>query len=160
MGQLDNLSPTKVEPHNSDLDIEHLLGYNLKRAYVLVWSHLRRQLDEDALGNRVFAALAFVVQRPNITQSELARELGIERSGLVAMVDELEKRAYLNRVSVPHDRRVHALKATPLGEQAYQTALSEMVSHEQELFSVLSQEEQRQLRTLLIKFRTTIEGTN
>ncbi len=164
MGQAEKQSPRDVEHNGSDrnndpdLDIESLLGYNLKRAYVLVQSDFRKRLGERALGTRVFAALALVVQRPNITQSALARELGIERSGLVAMVDELEGRGYLNRVSVPKDRRVQALLATPEGEAAYRAALAEVKTHEKELFSELTQEEQDQLRALLRKFRATIEG--
>mgnify|MGYP001602657296 CR=1 FL=1 len=74
--------------HTPDLD--DLVGYNLKRAYVIVQSDFRAALGRDGLSPRVFSALSLVVQFPNITQSELARMLGIERSGLVAIVDDLK----------------------------------------------------------------------
>ena len=139
-----------------DADLEGFIGYNLKRAYVAVQADFRASLGEDGLGPRDFSALALVTQFPQITQSALARMLGIERSGLVAITDALEKRGYLNRVPVPDDRRVQALVATPAGQGAYAAALAAVRAHEARLFSGLSAAEQRQLLTLLRKFRDTL----
>ena len=86
----------EVMPETADL--ESLIGYNLKRAYMIVQNDFRSTLGNDGMAARVFSALSLAVQTPNITQSELARTLGIDRSGLVAIVDELEERGYVSRV--------------------------------------------------------------
>lgn len=134
-------------------ELESFLGYNLKRAYMVLIADFRRALGDDGFSPRVFSALSLIVQYPDITQSELARRLGIERSGLVAIVDELESRGYLRRNPVPGDRRVQALAPTPAGESAYRHAQHVVKVNEAALLSHLSAEEQDTLISLLRKIR-------
>lgn len=136
-------------------DLEDLVGYNLKRAYIVVQNDFREVLGKDGLSGRVFSALSLVVKFPNITQSELARMIGIERSGLVAIVDELEERGYLRRAAVPGDRRVQALVPTDAGRQAYAHAISVVRAHEDNLLAGLSSKEKATLLELLKKIRKT-----
>lgn len=140
-----------------DTAFEELVGYNLKRAYLIVQADYRRAMERTGLSPRVFAALSFVVAMPGLTQSDLARRLGIERSGLVAIVDELEQRSYLNRVAVPGDRRVQALEPTDAGEAAYAEAIDRAQDHEEELLSMMSRSEKQTLLRLLGKIRSAGE---
>ncbi len=134
-------------------DLEDLIGYNLKRAYVIVQKDFRNALGEDGLSARVFSALSLTVNFPNITQSELARMMGIERSGLVAIVDELEVRGYLLRAPVPGDRRVQALIPTDTGREAYGAAIELVRAHEAKMFADLTGEEKTLLLSLLRRIR-------
>lgn len=138
-------------------DLEEFIGYNLKRAYVIVQADFRRALGEDGFAPRVFSALSLVVQYPNVTQSGLARMLGIERSGLVAIVDELEGRGLLNRTNVPGDRRVQALVPTAKGKTVYAEARATVRAHEEALLSNLSSDEKATLMGLLAKIRANEE---
>lgn len=138
-------------------DLEEFIGYNLKRAYVIVQTDFRRALGEDGFAPRVFSALSLVVQYPNVTQSGLARMLGIERSGLVAIVDELEGRGLLKRTHVPGDRRVQALVPTDKGRKAYLEARAAVRAHEDRLLSNLSDAEKATLLALLGKIRSNEE---
>ena len=111
-----SVSPTKVLAEATDTNdkssetvLDDLVGYNLKRAYMIVQADFRDTLGEDGLTARVFSALSLVVENPNITQSELARTLRIERSGLVAIVDQLEERKLLTRSSVVGDTLIVCL---------------------------------------------------
>lgn len=144
------LSP---EVFDETSELEELVGYNLKRAYVILQTDFRRALGEDGFAPRVFSALSLVVQYPNITQSELARMLGIERSGLVAIVDDLEGRGLLKRTFVPGDRRVQALVPTKEGIAAYADARARVRAHEETLLSNLTAEERETLIALLRKIR-------
>ena len=134
-------------------DLEQLIGYNLKRAYVIVQTDFRKALGEDGMSARVFSALSLCVRYPNITQSELARMMGIERSGLVAIVDELEAKSYLKRVQVPTDRRVQALVPTDAGCAAYRQAIKDVRAHEDALFQDMTDDEKQTLLALLRKIR-------
>ncbi len=138
-------------------DLEELIGYNLKRAYVIVQADFRASLGKDGLAPRVFSALSLVVQFPHTTQSALARMLDIERSGLVAIVDELEERGYLARTAVPGDRRVQALVPTTAGRHAYADIIAKVHAHEERLFSGMTRSERQSLLDLLKKFRD-LEG--
>lgn len=143
----------KDEPSANPSDLESFVGYNLKRAYVIVQNDFRAILGEDGLAPRVFSALSLAVQYPNITQSALARRLGIERSGLVAIVDTLERLGYLRRALVPGDRRVQALVPTDAGKQTYARALNLVRAHEDRLFADFSATEKDTLLNLLLKIR-------
>lgn len=134
-------------------DLEDLIGYNLKRAYIIVQTDFREALGKDGLSARVFSALSLTVKFPNITQSELARMMGIERSGLVAIVDELEERGYVKRAAVPGDRRVQALVPTDIGRQAYGSAIDIVRAHEDRLFVDMTAAEKTTLLGLLKKVR-------
>ncbi len=134
-------------------DLEDLVGYNLKRAYVILSSDFKKTLGEDGFAPRVFSALSLIVYYPNITQSELARMLGIERSGLVAIVDELENLGFVQRNSVPGDRRVQALMPTKAGRAAYAQARGSVDAHEERLLSHMTSQEVETLLGLLRKIR-------
>lgn len=140
---------TEVQPSH----LEAFVGYNLKRAYVIVQNDFRRALGPDGLAPRVFSALSLVVECPHISQSGLARLLGIERSGLVAIIDELETRGFIARTTVPGDRRVHALIATQAGEDATIALRKSVQDHEDALLSRLTKDEKQTLIALLQKIR-------
>jgi DNA-binding MarR family transcriptional regulator len=143
----------ELEIHSGTSDLEELIGYNLKRAYVIVQTDFRETLGEDGLSARMFSALSLTVRYPNITQSELAKRLGIERSGLVAIVDALEEKKYLTRAAVPGDRRVQALVPTETGTKAYQDAVAAVQAHEDRLFADMTASEKETLLILLKKIR-------
>ncbi len=134
-------------------DLDGLVGYNLKRAYVVVYEDFRAALGEDGLSPRMFSALSLAIENANITQSELASMLGIERSGLVAIVDDLETRGYLKRMPVPGDRRVQALMPTDVGRAKYADALATVQGHEDRLFAGMTSDEKQTLLALLKKIR-------
>lgn len=132
-------------------DLLGLIGYNMKRAYMLIYQDLKECLAEFDLRQRTFSVLSLVVENPNISQIEVARTLGIERSGTVVIVDELEERKLVVRDKVPGDRRAYALAATAEGSDLYRGALSRIRQHEQKLLSVLSKSEQQTLLSLLAR---------
>lgn len=148
---------TDVESPLSDL--EELVGYNLKRAYVVVQEDFREALGQDGISAGVFSVLSLTMESPNITQSKLARLLGIERSGLVAIVDDLEARGFLTRTAVPGDRRVQALVPTDAGRNAYERAVATVRAHEKRLLSSLTDNEKQDLMRLLRKIRHVGERT-
>jgi len=135
-------------------ELDDFIGYNLKRAYITIQSGFRDAQGPDGLAPRVFSALVLVVLFPNVTQSELARMLRIERSGLVAIIDELEGRDFVRRTTVPGDRRVQALVATDAGRDAKTSASAAIKALEDRLTSDLTAEEKRLLVTLLGKIRS------
>ncbi len=137
--------------------LDSLIGYNLKRAYMIVQADFRRALGDDGLTPRIFSVLSLVVETPGITQSELSRMLSIERSGLVAIVDQLENAGFLERIAVPGDRRIQALSPTDSGKTMHASVLKRVRDHEERLFAELSDEERRQIASILRKFRSSRE---
>ena len=139
-------------------DLEAFIGYNLKRAYMIVQADFRAAQGVGGLSARAFSALSMVVQFPEITQSALARSLGIERSGLVAVVDDVEARGFVSRAPVSGDLRVQALVPSSAGRAAYADALDRVRAHERDLLSHFSEDERTILLGLLRKIRAREES--
>lgn len=130
-------------------DLLALAGYNLKRAYIRTRNDFKTALEDTGLSPRTFSVLSIVTANPRITQSDTARLLGIERSGMVVIVDELEKRGLLLRKPVPEDRRAYALDVTRAGAALYRVALERVREHEDRVFGALDDAERETLMALL-----------
>ncbi|WP_238368126.1 MarR family winged helix-turn-helix transcriptional regulator [Mesobacterium pallidum] len=130
-------------------DLESILGYRMKRAYMRIHRDLKPVLDEFQLTQRNFSVLSVVIGNPGISQSEISRALAIERSGTVVIVDELESRDLITRERVPGDRRAYALHPTEAGQDFYIRARDAIQGAERTIMSGLSDAEAQQLTALL-----------
>ena len=128
-----------------------LVGYNMKRAYMCVYQDFTDTLAGLDLRQRSFSVLAMVVENTELSQSDIARALGIERSGTVAIVDELEQKGLLQRLRVPDDRRAYALQATEAGCALFDRALELVREHEDRVLKNLDESEREFLSTVLKK---------
>ena len=137
----------------SDSPLNGFLGYALKRALSVVQSDLSITLTEFGLRATSFSALLVVVDRPGITQTDLADALAIERSNLVQIIDELCNSQRIARTPVKGDRRRHALMPTAQGLVVAAQAKAAVQAHEARIFAVLSAGERAELALLLSKLR-------
>jgi DNA-binding MarR family transcriptional regulator len=86
---------------------------------------------------------------PAITQQTLATTLGMVPSRLVVLVDEMEQRGLIERRENPEDRRRYALHITEKGRSTLDMIGRISREHSQALLAAISEDEQRQLATLL-----------
>lgn len=93
--------------------------------------------------------LRFLRMSPGISQQELASRLRIHPSRLVAIVDNLEKRGFLERKTNPDDRRLYSLQLTEQGAGILESIGKVAREHQDALLSALSEEEREQLAALL-----------
>ncbi|PTW52945.1 DNA-binding MarR family transcriptional regulator [Breoghania corrubedonensis] len=127
------------------------IGYAMKRAYMTIHTDFLASLEHLGLRPGTFSALTIIVDNPDISQSQLARALAIERSGVVLIVDHLEGRELIGRHRVPGDRRAYALRATLAGRRLRDAAVEAIRRHEARVLASLSEEEQAALRGLLAR---------
>jgi len=139
-------------------DLLGLIGYNMKRAYMLFYQDLKQNLAEFDLRQRTFSVLSLVIENPNISQIEVARTLGIERSGTVVIVDELEERGLVVRERAPGDRRAYALAVTDEGKALYKKAIMRIADHEDRILSDLSPSDRKILMALLRRIHMVDKG--
>jgi len=132
-------------------DLLGLVGYNIKRGYMRISADFSETLATLDLRQRTFSVLSLVVANPDINQSDVARSLGIERSGTVVIVDELERRDLIRRDKVAGDRRAYALHASDTGKTVYKQALERIKAHEDKMLINLSHDERDMLRALLAR---------
>ncbi|MFZ2102728.1 MAG: MarR family winged helix-turn-helix transcriptional regulator [Oricola sp.] len=124
-------------PGVSDETLRGLAGYSIKRASNVVQADLARTLQPFGLRMITFTALILIVDNPDLSQTQLAGALAVERSNLVVIVDDLEKAGLIIRNPSATDRRSHALRATPDGEDLCVKAMAAARAHEKKLLSGL-----------------------
>jgi DNA-binding MarR family transcriptional regulator len=91
------------------------VGFSLRFAQAAVWSDLVATLEPFDLRPHHYAALLIVAQSAGCKQQEIGEALGLYRSNLVAVIDELSGRGLIRRVVNPDDRRSYALSLTDVG---------------------------------------------
>ena len=88
---------------------------------------------------------------PGMNQQELSGKLGIHPSRLVAILDELERRGYIQRKANAVDRRQYALHLTEQGTKVLEQIGQIARQHQDALCAALSHEERVTLTDLLQK---------
>ena len=86
-----------------------------------------------------------------LSQQELASKLQIHPSRLVAILDHLEKRGFVERRANPNDRRLYSLYLTKDGGDILEKIGKVAREHQDTLLSALSREERDELAKLLLK---------
>lgn len=125
------------------------LGFLLGRAHLA-----HREVAEAGLGSlgiraRESGALALLAGEGPLSQQRLGQRMGVDRTTMVSLVDELEQKGLVARQRDPADRRAYALHLTPKGRRLLARADRAVKRAEDEFLTVLSAEERRQLKTLL-----------
>jgi DNA-binding MarR family transcriptional regulator len=83
------------------------------------------------------------------SQIELVQQLGLDKASMVQFIDHLEKLELAKRSPNPRDRRYHIITITEKGLEVLKQGLEISIAVEQELFSGISNEERKQLNSLL-----------
>ena len=131
--------------------MEEELGWSLHRV-----SSAFRQFAIEAVadlpgGSRGYQVLVAVDNGPPSSQLVLAQRLGIDRTAMTYLVDDLEAAGLVIRRPDPADRRVRHVSPTPAGRKAQATARRALRSVEEQLLGVLEPEETVRLRALLVR---------
>ena len=86
-----------------------------------------------------------------LSQQELAGRLGIHPSRVVALLDRLEKRAFVERRPNPDDRRLYSLYLTNAGTEALERIGKVAREHQDALLTALNDDERKTLGALLLR---------
>lgn len=108
-------------------------------------------LRELGLTARGVGILTMVVEREPMTQRALGASIGVDRSTMVVLLDELEAKGFVRRARHPEDRRAFLIEPTDPGVAAQKRALQLLDKCEERYLAVLSRPEQHQLRRLLAR---------
>lgn len=132
-----------------DQSLRQLVGYTMKRATHVMMADAARVLEPLGLRITTFSALSVICDTPDVTQSQLAASLNMERSNTVLIIDALEQAGLIGRHRVLSDRRAFALRATLAGTRRRRAAVTALQAHEDAMLAGLSAEERDTLVALL-----------
>ena len=106
-------------------------------------------LEEIGLSKYHFAVLATLEDDAPASQAELSRRTGIDPSDIVAVVNELEARQAIERMTDPADRRRNLINLTPTGTELLADLQRIIDAAQEELLVHLDAGEREQLVRLL-----------
>ena len=114
-------------------------------------SHTRTAevLGDIGLTPALFALLNVVGAREGAIQQELGSALGIDRSTMVSLIDQLERAGAAKRRPSATDRRAREIAITPKGRRLLERARRLIAQVEDEVLAGLTAEERDELLTLL-----------
>jgi DNA-binding MarR family transcriptional regulator len=93
--------------------------------------------------------LSLVAANPGSSQTALAHRAGINKSALVGIVDELERRGLAARDRSSSDRRRNSLSVTDEGREVMETLFGQVTQQEAALRDALGEKDIAQLLRLL-----------
>ena len=109
-------------------------------------------LAPEGLRVRQYSVLQLARDFPDgVSQRQLARELGLDPSQIVSLVDELAAAGLVERRPAATDRRTRLVTATEAGERKLAYAAELAADGVRDALKALSEDEQETLRALLAR---------
>ena len=125
------------------------LGFLLGRAHLAHRAIAERALASVGLSGKQLGALSVLVAEGPLSQQRLGERQGVDRTTMVALVDELERRGLVERRRNPDDRRAYSLHATPPARGVVKQAAEATKRAEDEFLAPIPAGERRRLKQLL-----------
>jgi MarR family transcriptional regulator for hemolysin len=125
------------------------LSWLLATSFRAHLSALREAVGDLPHGARGYGALREAAEPTARNQAELAKILGLDRTVMVYLVDDLAAAGLVERVPDPHDRRSKLIRATPAGVARLCELREAIEAAESELLGDLSPAESELLYSLL-----------
>ena len=136
-------------------ELADLIGYALRRAQLRVFEDFYATLSVVGITPARFSTLSIIDANPGISQTVLAQTLDIARSGVVILIDTLEKLALVSREPISTDKRAYALHLTAGGKTALLRIRKQVAIHEARVCAHLGKAEKRLLLDMLARIGTS-----
>ena len=102
-------------------------------------------LAANGLTMWAYAVLLALAAQPARSQAALAEQIGADKTRLIPILDDLQKRGLIERYPDPADRRSHLLAATPEGRRTSAKTQAGIQRQEDRLLAALPPEDQAAL---------------
>ncbi|MEM8530364.1 MAG: MarR family transcriptional regulator [Chloroflexota bacterium] len=146
--------PIYFNYHDLPTAFADFTGYLL--SYVAQMAHRRvdEALEPLDIDSRQFGVLILIGETEHRSQIAISEHMGLDRTHVVRLIDDLERISYVTRETDPTDRRYHRLKLTAAGTEALQKAKQAELIAQEEVYKTFSDEERATFHTLLLKLTT------
>ncbi|WP_028747144.1 MarR family winged helix-turn-helix transcriptional regulator [Rhizobium mesoamericanum] len=118
-----------------------LLGFHLRMANVAIYRDFAQTMEELGLTQKQLAVMELVAGNPGASQIDLANTLGTDRATMMALVNRLAARDFVERRPSAADRRRQELHLTMAGRTMLAEARQLIDAHEQRFTDLFSHDE-------------------
>ncbi len=136
------------------------LGFRVRLLHHLMSQRVEAAFASYKLRPGSLTTMVMIAANPGYSQIELSRIGSLDKSAVVAIVDDLEARGLAIRVRSPSDRRRNSLVLTPAGEALMREMHDVAMATEQPIRAALSAREAKQLFDLLDKAQQAVAKEN
>ena len=136
-------------------NLANMLGVELRTAQVLA-DRVFGQVNDRKIAPGHFTVLSLIRLNPGINQSALARCMYLDRSSMVPILDQFEKKGWLERRAKAGDRRAYALFLTTAGEKALAKAEAQVKNLEDRISKQMGPAKRRKLLGLIKELQSTL----
>jgi DNA-binding MarR family transcriptional regulator len=137
------------EPEALPPSMRDRVPFLLYRAAELSHSLANDMLARIQLTARQAGILTLVTEREPMTQKAVGAMLRIDRSTMVSLIDDLERKGYVVRRRHPRDRRAFLVQPTPSGRAAKVRAIAILDEQQSRFLAPLTSAQKEQLGALL-----------
>lgn len=110
--------------------LENALGFNLRLAQEASFRAFAHRVGDSNLKPRRYALLALIDENPGLTQAELGRASGRDKSTISPALRDLLRRKLVKRHAVAYDKRVYTLSLTPKGKAVLRSLVRAAEQHD------------------------------
>ncbi len=135
-----------------------LLGYQLRRAQLIVFQNFARHLQDFDVTPTQFAVLTLIAANYGLSQRALSAAAGTDQSSLVSLLDRLQARGWIARRKSQRDRRFHVLSLTDDGSKKLEEVNALVRKQDDLLANGLSADERQELMRLLSRLSDSYES--
>lgn len=138
----------------ADTDLGHrepedLLGFLVRQAHLRLSVLSAEALARVGIDAKEYGVLRVLESSGPLSQQQIAANLGIDATTMVALVDELAGKDLVTRRPDPADRRRNLIELTASGKDTHRAADAAYSGAEDDFLSPLSAAEAEQFRTAL-----------
>src|SRR4029453_4125566 len=133
----------------ADLPVTEFAGQLFFRIWRATHTRTAEMLGSVGLTPALFALLNVIGAREGAIQQELGAAMGIDRSTMVSLIDQLEGEGLAKRRPSATDRRAREIAITPKGRRLLERARGMILATEDEVLAGLTADERDELIALL-----------
>jgi len=150
------VAPEEASPPLEGMDLgtlAGLLGFHVRMAQAVIYRDFAAAVAGLDLTQKQFAVLELLAANPGASQIDLGATLGTDRATMMALVDRLAARGWVERAVSANDRRRQELRLTQTGQAGLSEARQLVVAHEARLLADISPAERQLVIDVLGRLR-------
>ena len=110
--------------------IDDIVGFHIRLAHGAVYRHFNETFSDLDLTQKQVSVLWLIDDHPGIAQADIGRRLQMDRATVMAIVNRLQKRGFVERGASQSDRRRQTLQLTEAGHASLVAARACILEHE------------------------------